>query len=189
MIAVRPFLLRDLHFPPFQGSSAAGALARNLLVTQSMNALESLPYPDLCHRLLGMELAASDTYTEALHHFHDDPEQSLLLALRAGHDENIDCLTDHLTALGEQVNSNAQPEGTFQGAVDAISMTFGESATFMALEAGEAALIKDYSETLLNEALPAPLREDLMGRLIPRLERHVAELEKIRSSDGVDVPP
>ena len=47
-----------------------------------MTPSESRAYVDACRRLIGVEYSASETYTEALDYFHDDPEQSLMLAIR-----------------------------------------------------------------------------------------------------------
>jgi hypothetical protein len=148
-----------------------------------MTAPESHAYVDACRRLIGIESAASETYTEALDFFHDDPEQSLLLAIRAGHDENIDCISDHLVAMGKAVEPAGAPD-RFSKAVESVSLTFGESATFMALEAGEAAALDECQAAITDPEVPATLKEDLRSRLIPRLQRHVAELERLRSDQA-----
>lgn len=148
-----------------------------------MTAPEPRSYVDACRRLIGIESAASDTYTEALDFFHKDPEQSLLLAIRAGHDENIDCISDHLLAMGQDADPGGGAD-RFSQAVESISLTFGEGATFMALEAGEAAALEECRSAMVDPELPAPLKEDLRSRLIPRLQRHVAELEKLRSDQA-----
>jgi hypothetical protein len=146
-----------------------------------MTPPEPQAYLDACRRLIKIESAASDTYTDALDFFHDDPEPSLLLAIRAGHDENIDCLSDDLVALGKSADSGEGPGDHFSQAVESISLTFGESATFMALEAGEAAALEDCRTAIADPEVPSPLKEDLRSRIVPRLLRHVAELEKLRA--------
>jgi hypothetical protein len=150
-----------------------------------MTTPEPRAYADACRHLIGIESAASETYTEALDFFHADPEQSLLLAIRAGHDENIDCISDHLLAMGAS-SENGETLDRFSKAVESISLTFGEHATFMALEAGEAAALEACRTAMADPELPAPLKEDLRSRLIPRLQRHVAELEKLRSEQAQD---
>lgn len=149
-----------------------------------MTTPEPLAYVDACRRLIGMESAASDTYTDALDFFHTDPEQSLLLAIRAGHDENIDCISDHLLTMGKESSPTDGERDGFSEAVERVSQTFGETATFMALEAGEAAALEACRGVIADEAVPPTLKEDLRSRMIPRLLRHVAELEKLRAEQA-----
>jgi hypothetical protein len=149
-----------------------------------MTAPEPQAYVNACRRLIGIEAAASDTYTDALDFFHDDPEQSLLLAIRAGHDENIDCISDHLVALGENTDPSADARDRFSQAVESVSLTFGESAALMALEAGETAALQECRTVIADPGVPPTLKEDLRSRMIPRLLRHVAELEKLRSEQA-----
>ncbi|WP_265594851.1 hypothetical protein [Haloferula sp. BvORR071] len=133
-----------------------------------------------------MELSASETYTEALDYFHRDPEQSLMLAIRAGHDENIDCLGDHLMAQGAELSPEEETEDFFSKAVEGVSCTFGETATLLALEAGEAGALKECRAVLNDPELPASLKEDVRGRLMPRLQRHVDELERLRTAQAME---
>jgi hypothetical protein len=149
-----------------------------------MTTPASRVYADLCRRLIGVEMSASETYTEALDYFHDDPEQSLLIAIRAGHDENVDCLGDHLVALGKEIQPEAEVRNFFSKAVEGVSSTFGESATLLALEAGETGALKECRAALADPQAPDSLKEDLRHRLIPRLQRHVEELERLRSAQA-----
>lgn len=151
-----------------------------------MTAPEPQAYLNACRRLIGIEAAASDTYTEALDFFHDDPEQSLLLAIRAGHDENIDCISDHLVALGKDTHPQEEGRDRFSQAVEGVSRAFGESATLMALEAGETAALDECRTAIADPEVPPTLKEDLRSRMIPRLLRHVAELEKLRSEQAAE---
>ncbi len=151
-----------------------------------MTTPESRVYADTCRRLIGVELSAAETYTEALDYFHCDPEQSLLLAIRAGHDENVDCLGDHLLALGKDVNADVEARSFFSKAIEGVSSTFGETATLLALEAGETGALKECRAALAEPRVPDSLKEDLRLRLIPRLQRHVEELEKLRSAQAAD---
>lgn len=151
-----------------------------------MTTPESRAYADSCRRLLGVEMSASETYTEALDYFHCDPEQSLLLAIRAGHDENVDCLGDHLVAMGKEIRPEAESRNFFSKAVEGVSSTFGESATLLALEAGETGALKECRAVLADPLAPDGLKEDLRQRLIPRLQRHVEELERLRSAQAAD---
>lgn len=145
-----------------------------------MKMLESTGYHAASKRLLGIELSAFETYTQAIDDFHDDPERSILLANRSRHAANIDCLMDHLATLGAEMDSATRANANFSKAVEGVSMTFGESAAMMALEAGEAATLKVCRQAMFDSEIPSTLKEDLRGRLIPRLEKNVAELEKAR---------
>ncbi|WP_367873994.1 hypothetical protein [Luteolibacter sp. Populi] len=133
-----------------------------------------------------MELSANETYTEALDFFHDDPEQSLMMAIRAGHDENVDCLSDHLVARGGDLNPDAEAREFFSKAVEGVSCTFGETATLLALEAGETGAMKEYRRAMEDPELPPGLREDIRGRIMPRLRRHIEELERLRSAQAAE---
>ena len=152
-----------------------------------MTTPESRVYAETCRRLIGVEMSASETYTEALDYFHCDPEQSLLLAIRAGHDESVDCLGDHLLVLGQEIQAQEETRNFFSKAVEGVSSTFGESATLLALEAGETGALKECRAVLADPQVPDGLKEDLRHRLIPRLQRHVEELEKLRSAQAADL--
>ena len=145
-----------------------------------MKMLESTGYHAASKRLLGIELSAFETYTQAIDDFHDDPERAMLLANRSRHAANIDCLMDHLAALGAEMDSTTRANASFSKAVEGVSITFGESAALMALEAGEAAALKTCRQAMQESEVPSTLKEDLRGRLIPRLEKNVADLETLR---------
>jgi hypothetical protein len=137
-----------------------------------MKMFESTGYLAASRRLLGTELTAFETYTQAIDDIRDDPEREVLLANRSRHAASIDCLMDHLATLGGEMDFASRDRVKF-GKVS-------ESAALLALAAGESEILQDCRAALQDPEIPTTLKQDIRDRLIPRLETNVEALEKAR---------
>ena len=145
-----------------------------------MNVIDHSGSKETCIGLLNLERAAFETYSQAIDFYKEDPLHSRLLSIRSAHDENLDYLSSQ---LGAWVEETLEPD-SFPKAVEGAAAIFGEGAALMALEAGEAEAAHAYEEAISNPRLPRSLKDDLRGKLLPRLRANLLELEDARAEES-----
>lgn len=142
-----------------------------------MNTIDLSRFRQTCGELVEMERSAFDSYTEAIGHYGWEPLRTVLMEIRSAHDENLDCLGDHLRVC--PADPGGQPD-LFSGAVELTSRIFGEEAGLMALEAGEVEAIRAYRKAIADPDLPPAFRGDLRRKILPRMKANILELEGAR---------
>jgi hypothetical protein len=136
---------------------------------------------DISNSLLRGELSAVETYTQALGKFHREPERSILLAIRADHQDSVGRLRAIVDDMGVQPDNNSGVWGQFAKAVEGFAKVFGATTTLMALEAGELSGIDDYLAALDDPEVMDDIKQEIREVLMPRLERHLDSLRKVRA--------
>ncbi len=136
---------------------------------------------DISNSLLRGELSAVETYTQALSKFRREPERSILLAIRADHQDSVSRLRSSIDDMGVQPDENSGVWGQFAKAVEGFAKVFGATTTLMALEAGELSGIDDYLVALDDAEVMDDIKQEIREVLIPRLERHLDSLRNLRA--------
>jgi hypothetical protein len=136
---------------------------------------------DIANSLLRGELSAVETYTQALGKFHREPERSILLAIREDHRDSVGRLRAVIDDMGVQPDQTSGVWGQFAKAVEGFAKVFGATTTLMALEAGELSGIDDYLAALDDPELMDDIKDEIREVLMPRLERHLDSLRKVRA--------
>jgi hypothetical protein len=152
--------------------------------------MDRTPSPsDRAHALNDLvqgEIAAVETYGQAIEKFIGKPAQSALERLRANHVDAVNQLKSHATGAAKPATSSG-PWGAFARAVEGAAKLFGGSAALKALQEGEEYGDKLYAKSLDDARLDPAVRSLLSGVLLPRQRSHIATLEGLKSAQD-EVP-
>jgi len=139
---------------------------------QTENATEQL------NSLLRGELAATDTYLQALARFEGQPGESELRRIMVDHRETANALRQHIHDLGGKPDQDSGTWGTFAKAVEGTAKVFGNAASLKALKEGEESGLKTY-EKLASAELPEECVAFLRTKLLPQGRAHIAVLDRL----------
>jgi uncharacterized protein (TIGR02284 family) len=132
--------------------------------------------------MLQGELAATETYQQAIAQVGNEPGAQDLRRLHADHREAANRLRQFVRDFGGEPSQSSQTWGAFAKAVEGVAKVFGNSAALKALKAGEERGAANYQEALTNEHLPKEFVEFLRTTLLPQTQTHVEALELILQS-------
>lgn len=124
------------------------------------------------------ELAAVETYQQALTKFGQEPMGIDLRAVQADHQHAAEALGAHIAQRGGSPAASAGVWGMWAKAVEGAAKLFGAAAAFRALKEGEEQGIDDYQKALDDEHLDPECR-DLIRALLPQTRAHVALLDRL----------
>jgi uncharacterized protein (TIGR02284 family) len=134
---------------------------------------------DTLNALLRGELAATETYQQALAKVKDEPEADDLRAVHREHREAANTLRQEVHQLGGQPEHGSGAWGAFAKAVEGTARLFGSSAALKALKEGEERGVKDYEKALQEPDLPAEVQNLIRTRLLPQTRSHVQLLDRL----------
>ena len=134
---------------------------------------------DTLNSLLRGELAATETYQQAIQKLKNSKEAA---ELRSAH-------VDHRTAANEirkLIHGHAaDPDqdsgvwGAFAKLVEGTANLFGPMAALKALKEGEERGLADYEDALNDGALPADAETLVRSTLIPQTREHIRMLDRL----------
>ena len=130
------------------------------------------------NELLRGEMAAIETYRQALEAVEDGEPAEALRALRLHHRDAADLLWHHVEAHGGQPSEGSGPWGTFAKAVEGTARLLGNRAAIKALKEGEEHGLEKYEEALRAE-LPLDCELLIRERLLPRQREHLPVLDRL----------
>src|SRR5262249_10292906 len=132
--------------------------------------------------LLRGELAATETYQQAIAKLGADPRAAKLRKLHAEHRAAANTLRQHVHDHDGKPDQGSGVWGGWAKLVEGTAALFGESNALEDLKEGEEHGVKDY-EAALNDATLAPECIALIrNELLPQTRRHVTALGRIISS-------
>jgi hypothetical protein len=134
--------------------------------------------------MLQGELAATETYQQALTGVGNETEAEDLRRMHAEHREAANRLRRFVRELGGEPSQSSQTWGAFAKAVEGVAKLFGNSAAFKALRAGEERGAATSEEALTNKHLPEGFIEYLRATLLPQSRDHVQVLDRILQTFG-----
>jgi uncharacterized protein (TIGR02284 family) len=132
--------------------------------------------------MLQGELAATETYQQALAQVGTEPGAEDLRRVHQEHREAANRLRQYVRDFGGEPSQGSQTWGAFANAVEGVAKLFGNSSALKALKAGEERGAGTYQEALTNEHLPPEFIGFLRDTLLPQTQAHVAVLERILQS-------
>lgn len=132
--------------------------------------------------LLQGEIAATETYQQALAQVDDEPGADELRHIQAEHREAVQRLRQYVRDLGGQPSQSSQTWGVFAKATEGVARLFGDAAALNALKAGEERGAATYEEALTHEHLGSDFIEYLRMTLLPQTRAHVAVLDRLVGS-------
>jgi uncharacterized protein (TIGR02284 family) len=136
---------------------------------QHLNGLNSL---------LRGELAATETYQQAMEKVGDDPDAVSLGAIHREHRETANTFREHVHQFGGKPDQSSGAWGAFAKAVTGTAKLFGPTAALKALKEGEEQGISAYEKALGDSTWPAECRT-LITTALSRCRAHVRELDRL----------
>ena len=102
--------------------------------------------------LLRGELAATETYQQALAKVGNDPKAAELRRIHVEHRTAANTLRQHIHGHGGKPDQDSGVWGAFAKAIEGAATIFGNKAALKALKEGEERGIKDYDEGVTDRA-------------------------------------
>jgi uncharacterized protein (TIGR02284 family) len=134
---------------------------------------------DCLNSLLRGEIAATETYNQALAKFKGDADEGRLREIRDNHREAANAWRQHIHRGGGDPDQDSGAWGLFAKAAEGTAKQFGKAAAVKVLEEGEESGLHDYEETLTRSDLPLECQA-LIRRLIPETQEHIRRLQGMR---------
>jgi len=129
--------------------------------------------------LLRGELAATETYQQALEKVKSEPGADKLSQLHVEHREAANTIRQHIHQAGGQPDKGSGAWGTWAKAVEGTAKLFGNTAALKALKEGEEHGIKEYEKALEDESLPQECKALIRTRLLPQTQAHIPMLDHL----------
>ena len=97
----------------------------------------------------------------------------------AGHQASVDLLTGHVISMGGTPDTDSGAWGKFATAVQGAANLLGENSALVSLMQGEEHGKSTYQDALADDKLGDPVKEMIQGQLLPRVNRHISEIENL----------
>jgi uncharacterized protein (TIGR02284 family) len=137
---------------------------------------------DSLNALLRGELAATETYQQALAKVGDGPRAADLRKIHDAHRTAANTLRQHVHEHGGKPDQGSGGWGVYAKTVAAAASMFGDTAALKALKEGEEYGLKDYEKALADDKLPADCKELIRSTLLPQTRAHIPVLEKLMAA-------
>lgn len=134
---------------------------------------------DTLNGLLRGELAATETYQQAMAKVGSGPGATELDRIHREHREAANAIRQHIHHHDDKPVQGSGCWGAFAKAVEGTSKLFGNAAALKALKEGEESGINSYEDALEDATLPADCKELVRSRLLPQTKAHVPVLERL----------
>jgi uncharacterized protein (TIGR02284 family) len=132
--------------------------------------------------LLRGELAATETYQQALAKVSNEPGAEQLRQIHHEHREAANTLRQHVHQHGGKPDQKSGAWGAFAKTVTGTAKVFGNTAALKALKEGEEQGIKDYESAVKDGSLPADCQELIRSKLLPQTRSHIPVLDRMMHS-------
>jgi uncharacterized protein (TIGR02284 family) len=137
---------------------------------------------DTLNSLLRGELAATETYQQALAKVGETPEASGLRQIHIEHRTAANTLRQHVHHFGGKPDQGSGAWGAFAKAVEGAAKLFGNTAALKALKEGEEQGVQSYEAALQDEGLPAECQTLIRSQLLPQTRAHIAVLDGLMNA-------
>lgn len=134
---------------------------------------------DVCNELLRGELAAMETYGQALVKFQEPKEHQALQEIWNDHLHNAEVLREHLNAMGAAPVMSSGLWGNFAKVLESAASMLGHSPALGILKAGERYGISEYQHALEDKEVMSDIKTRISTDLLPSLSRHIHHLEML----------
>ena len=134
---------------------------------------------DTLNSLLRGELAATETYQQALAKAGDEPAAVELRRIHVEHREAANTLRQHVHKCGGKPDQGSGAWGAFAKTIEGTAKVFGKTAALKALKEGEELGLSSYDNALQNAELPAECKWLINSQLVPQTKAHITTLERL----------
>jgi uncharacterized protein (TIGR02284 family) len=134
---------------------------------------------DRLNSLLRGEIAATETYQQALDKLGETKGASELRRIHHEHVKAASTLRQHVHHHGGQPDKGSGAWGAFAKAVEGTAKILGNDAALKALKEGEEHGIKEYEDALQDKALPNDCQSLIRTELLPQTREHLPVLDRL----------
>jgi uncharacterized protein (TIGR02284 family) len=134
---------------------------------------------DTLNRLLRGELAATETYQQALAKVGNESGAQELRQIHHEHRDAANTLRQHVHEHGGKPDQGSGAWGGFAKSVEGAAKLFGNASALKALKEGEEHGIKDYEAALGEKDLPEDCKSLIRSTLLPRCRGHIPVLDRL----------
>jgi uncharacterized protein (TIGR02284 family) len=136
---------------------------------------------DTLNSLLRGELAATETYQQAMEKAGNEGWAEELRRIRDDHRTAANTLRQHVHGHGGKPDQGSGAWGAWAKAVEGTAKVFGNAAALKALKEGEEHGVKSYEDALNNPDLPADCKTLIRSTLLPQTRGHIPVLDRLMS--------
>ena len=129
--------------------------------------------------LLRGEMAAVETYTQALGTSDDQEMIADLQKIRDEHSRSVRVLRDQVVRFAGTPSESPGPWGAFASAVTGVAKVIGACSALAALRQGEEHGISEYEAAMENEDINPECHHLIRTDLMPTCRKHVEELNRL----------
>ena len=141
----------------------------------------SNPQAKTLNGLLKGELAAVETYTQAIDKIDSDHGGLELKQIRAEHHNAANIVLQHIVRMGDEPETDSGAWGLFAHAVEGAAKLLGNSVALRALKDGEQSGIRMYERILEDNRVPDDFRDLVRTRLLPQTRAHIPVIDHLMS--------
>jgi demethoxyubiquinone hydroxylase (CLK1/Coq7/Cat5 family) len=129
--------------------------------------------------LLRGEIAATETYQQALSKVGDEPGAEEIRRLHREHREAANTLRQHVHDHSATPSHDSGFGGTFAKAIEGLAKLFGDRSAVCTLREGEKQGINHYKDALNDPEVAEDCKTLIRSHLLPQTEEHVKTLDRI----------
>jgi len=133
---------------------------------------------DTLNALLRGELAATETYEQALEKVTAEPQATKLRRVQFEHREAANRIRDQLHRLGGNPVNSSGAWGALARMVEGTAKLFGEAAAIRVLKEGEQTGLHSYEDALEKELAPE-CKSLIRSALLPQTREHIHTLDQL----------
>jgi hypothetical protein len=134
---------------------------------------------DTLNSLLRCQLAAVETYDQAMHKFDDSHVLADLQTIRQEHIDAEILLREKVLQSGGEPVETSGPWGACAAAISGEANVIGPATALAALRQGEEHAINEFEDTLKHENVNLDCKNLIRTNLLPISRKHVAELNRL----------
>jgi len=134
---------------------------------------------DTLNKLLRGEIAATETYQQAMAKVGPEPGAEDLRRIHDEHRTAANTLRQHVHEHGGKPDQGSGAWGAFAKTIAGTAKLLGNSAALKALKEGEERGIQDYEDALKDQSLPVDCRELIRANLLPQTRSHIPVLDRM----------
>ncbi len=139
------------------------------------------PHLETLNSLLRGELAATETYQQALAQVDEEHGATQLAQIRDEHSLAVSLLRKHIREFGGDPATSSGSWGLVAKAIEGAAQWFGNTTALAALKQGEETGLSNYEQALEHEPLPFACITMIISVLVPQTRAHIEALSRLQS--------
>ena len=168
---------------PFGTAVAIGSAFNSITtIMKTMETTDMSHCIDVCNSLLRGELSAVETYSLAINRHSKEVAATELQRIRSEHALSAARLSQNVRDMGGTPDDDSGAWGIFAKTVQGAANLFGAESAIESLQRGEEKGRSDYEDALKDDEVMASCKEMIRGELLPRVEHHIATLERLENA-------